>query len=338
MLFETKPFVDAFELLRQGQIPVIVTKTFFDQLIKEFKINYLESQDYERRIESHTRPIVVRNKTLNCLYERHSKIQNRKEINCRFDGENSNEYANVRIADILEEDKNITSSYDAMVEYCKVRSRDLRIVAVHYAEFLSVVQLIHDIRTEVESEEKRQSLILDTDLAYFKVLDSILLYGKNMEKLAGTVMKQDEAGYRASFIAHLDSLSDYSAKAETYNKNGRTDILVESKKTSEIILIAECKIWKGESELSRAIDQLLEKYMSSRDEKAALVVFNRDVRAFSEVEEKAIKATFSHRLCIISEYRRRQESSYSFVFKLPGDENRRIMLELILFNFACAAV
>lgn len=49
----------------------------------------------------------------------------------------------------------------------------------------------------------------------------------------------------------------------------------------EPVLIAECKLWKGEKLLLDAIDQLLNTYVNWRDEKIALIIFNRDVQKFS---------------------------------------------------------
>ncbi len=91
-------------------------------------------------------------------------------------------------------------------------------------------------------------------------------------------------------------------------------------------------LWKGENLLLDAIDQLLNTYVNWRDEKIALIVFNRDVK-FSDVLTTATKAIEEHKLCLKA-LGQRKETSYSFLFPNPDDEKRTIKLELVLFNVA----
>jgi hypothetical protein len=55
---------------------------------------------------------------------------------------------------------------------------------------------------------------------------------------------------------------------------------------------------------------LLENYITSRNDKAALIIFNTDSKQFTDVIEKAIKTTFNHPLCT-ADVTRREESSFS---------------------------
>ena len=96
-------------------------------------------------------------------------------------------------------------------------------------------------------------------------------------------------------------------------------------------MIAECKLWKGEKLLLNAIDQLLNRYVNWRDEKIALIVFNRDVKKFTDVIKTATKAIEGHKLCLQA-LGQGKETSYSFLFRNPDDETRTIKLELILFH------
>jgi hypothetical protein len=59
--------------------------------------------------------------------------------------------------------------------------------------------------------------------------------------------------------------------------------------------IAECKIWRGAAELAKAIDQLVS-YLTWRDCKAALVVFNKQNAGFAEILDKIPEALREHRL------------------------------------------
>jgi hypothetical protein len=76
-----------------------------------------------------------------------------------------------------------------------------------------------------------------------------------------------------SFSRAAERCFSGSATGETFNFQGKTDILiqVEGKK----IFIAECKFWKGEKSFLATLDQLLS-YLSWRDTKAAVIMFNRN--------------------------------------------------------------
>ena len=75
--------------------------------------------------------------------------------------------------------------------------------------------------------------------------------------------------------------------------DGKTDILI--REGDRNVFIAECKIWKGEAELLKAIDQILG-YLHWRDTKAALLVFNRN-KAFSDILAKVPSAIQHHANC-----------------------------------------
>ena len=120
-----------------------------------------------------------------------------------------------------------------------------------------------------------------SEVAYFQIIDYIIQLGKNLESFKELNEKFDEERYRDYFIPFLNSISQHhSAKGEVFNRKGKTDILVFDNNGNNIF-IAECKLWKGEKYLVDAIDQLLLNYVNWRDEKLAIVIFNRDVKKFS---------------------------------------------------------
>lgn len=170
------------------------------------------------------------------------------------------------------------------------------------------------------------------DPAYFNILDKIIQLGMNMEKIPDFVKTLDEEGMRDYFLPHLNSISKaYSATGETFNNKGCTDILIQDDKGRNVF-IAECKIWRGNSYLHDAIDQLLERYVSWRDEKTAILVFNKDVSGFSDVIKKAMQTVIDHPNCLMM-IKERRETSFSFLFKHIKDPEKKIKLELVLFNF-----
>jgi hypothetical protein len=204
---------------------------------------------------------------------------------------------------------------------------------------------INEMKTEVEAKLEgyfsggtSDPVFIDVtipklgDPAYFEILDRIIQLGINLEKYPELTIHLDEEGIRNYFLPHLNSIStSHSATGETFNKKGHTDILIQDNKGYNVF-IAECKLWKGQSYLHDAIDQLLERYVSWRDEKTALLVFNKDVSGFSDVIKKGMEAVKNHPNCL-SMIKKRKETSFSYLFRQVEDPEKKIKLELVLFNF-----
>ena len=100
-----------------------------------------------------------------------------------------------------------------------------------------------------------------------------------MERSPKAFMGMGEEDLRTHFLVHLNGHYEGQATGETFNYEGRTDILIRAEGRN--VFIAECKFWTGPSGLKEALDQLLA-YTSWRDTKTALLVLNRD-RAMSTV-------------------------------------------------------
>ena len=133
------------------------------------------------------------------------------------------------------------------------------------------------------------------------------------------------------FIPYLNSISpSHSATGETFNKIGKTDILIQDNEGVNVF-IAECKIWHGEKEAQKAIDQLIERYVSWRDEQTALIVFNKTMNKFTELVEKAREAIETHSNCI-KKIKDTSQTSSRFLFKNFEDPDKTIQIELMIFN------
>lgn len=170
-----------------------------------------------------------------------------------------------------------------------------------------------------------------SDKGYSEIIKRINSFGKNLEKYKNLYDKFDEEGFRDFFLPHLNSISvKHTATGETFNKIGKTDILIQDENGNNIF-IAECKLWKGEAAFLQAIDQLLSRYVTWRDEKVAIIIFNKDVKSFTGVISTSTSAITKHPL--FNSYEgQRFPTSYSYTFRHPDDEKRIIKLELILFN------
>lgn len=148
-----------------------------------------------------------------------------------------------------------------------------------------------------------------------------------MERSPKEFIHLGEEGLRSHFLVQLNGQYQGRATGETFNYNGKTDILI--REGDRNVFIAECKIWTGEVEFVKAIDQILS-YLHWRDTKTALMVFNRN-KSFSDVLTKIAPAVHSHKCCkrlikIVG------ETEWRFLFQNPDDSNRELQLAIMLFD------
>lgn len=87
-----------------------------------------------------------------------------------------------------------------------------------------------------------------------------------MERHPSTYAGKDEETLRDHFLMILDTHFE-SVTGETFNRNGKTDILIRHEKSN--VFVGECKFWRSEKSLIKTIDQLLD-YLTWRDSKAAV--------------------------------------------------------------------
>lgn len=213
-------------------------------------------------------------------------------------------------------------------------------MTIYPAEFYSPQETEEEIIIQLESffESKpfdpifkAEKLSEISEKAYTQIIKEIDKFGRNLEKYKALYSKFDEEGFRDFFLPHLNSIStNHSATGETFNKKGKTDILIQNN-DGENVFIGECKIWHGESEVLKAIDQLLERYVTWRDEYTSLIIFNKDNKDFSKLIETAKEAMTKHP-SFDSFVKENSKTSISYIFKNIDDPTKRIKLELMLFN------
>jgi hypothetical protein len=112
-----------------------------------------------------------------------------------------------------------------------------------------------------------------------------------MEKKPSTYKDKDEKGIRDQFLLVLETRYDSTiTTGETFNKGGKTDIILKYAKDGSNLFVAECKFWHGSSEFHKAISQLFDRYLTWRDSKAALMLFviDKDFTNFIETIKKEI--------------------------------------------------
>lgn len=174
------------------------------------------------------------------------------------------------------------------------------------------------------SENKLEPTVSQED--YNTILEIIYDKGREFERLHSTYNNKDEEELRDEIISTLAPLLKESVTGETYNKKGKTDILIRHENTN--IFIAECKIWRGIKSYCAAIDQLLS-YLTWRDTKTALIIFVYK-KEIKQIIKKIKTQTQNHKNCI-EEHDPSAKSWFNYTFHINGDENCEIKLAVLIF-------
>lgn len=162
---------------------------------------------------------------------------------------------------------------------------------------------------------------------YVQILKIIHDVGKQFERLPSTYSGKEEEHLRDHMLLILEPNFEGAATGETFNKSGKTDILLRHE--GKNVFIAELKFWHGQKGFLDTITQLLG-YLTWRDSKSAVVMFVRN-KNFSTVLDTAKEAITQHPnyLGFVSE---QEEGWYHYRFHINDDENREVKLSLMLFH------
>ena len=166
-----------------------------------------------------------------------------------------------------------------------------------------------------------------SDLDYEHILKVIRHEARTFETTPATYRKLDEEELRNVLLAHLNGHFEGGATGETFRRAGKTDIKIEFQ--NRAAFVGECKVWRGPAELKSAVDQLLG-YLTWRDSKAAMVVFNKHVASFSDLLAKAPQVFERH-----TNFKRRVSSGlgeWRFVMASQEDPARLLTVQLFVAN------
>lgn len=148
-----------------------------------------------------------------------------------------------------------------------------------------------------------------------------------MERSPKAFRGMEEEDLRQHFLVQLNGHYEGQATGETFNFDGKTDILIRV--DGKNVFIAECMFWRGPESLRKKVDQLLG-YTSWRDTKVAILIFNRE-KNFSAVVSKIPDVVASH-----PNFKRRlpytSETGSRFILHHRDDKNRELMLTVLAFE------
>lgn len=197
------------------------------------------------------------------------------------------------------------------------------------------VPTIKKIETPKPKLDGEKSYTLEptmSDSMYKDVLDVIYILGRSMERKPSLYMGKDEEALRDQFIFALEvKYEGVTATGETFNKNGKTDILLKHEKDGSNLFIAECKIWHGAKQFLEAISQLFDRYLTWRDSKVAVMMFVKN-KEFSKTIE-TVKTEVSSHQYFVEALDTSKDSSFSYKFHLKDDKDKAVFLEIMLFHF-----
>lgn len=181
---------------------------------------------------------------------------------------------------------------------------------------------------QLENQEHQREPLLD-QAVYQRILRTIHATGQIFESHPATYRDKSEEELRDHLLLSLTSkFSEYgSVTGETFNKSGKTDILVKCRGLT--VFIAECKFWNGKENYIRTLSQLLG-YLTWRDNRVAVIMFvqRKDI---SKVIQTIREVTPEHPnyLGYVSE----EDASWiNYHFHMNGDPDSAINLAVMLYH------
>jgi hypothetical protein len=167
-----------------------------------------------------------------------------------------------------------------------------------------------------------------TDQDYDHVLSVIRHEGRTFEATPATYAVHDEEELRNILMAHLNGHYQGDATGETFRGKGKTDIRIED--DNRAAFVAECKVWRGPKQLSEAVYQLLG-YLTWRDCKTAIVIFNKHNARFSGILD-AIPKVFEEHQSYRTTHSTSQAGEWQFSMTLLEDSARIVRVHVFAFN------
>jgi hypothetical protein len=162
---------------------------------------------------------------------------------------------------------------------------------------------------------------------YQHILSVTRSMGLVMERNPRTFAQLDEEAIRNHFLLQLNGHYEGGATGETFNAEGKTDVLIRVNNRN--VFIAECKFWHGPKSFDGAVTQLLG-YLSWRDSKCALLVLNRtkDSSAVRQKMHETMTGRPEFRKCVSNA----PDADARYIFVKESDPGREIIITTQLFD------
>ena len=182
----------------------------------------------------------------------------------------------------------------------------------------------------VDTKTYEPELIIEQE-EYEYILTVLKNVSFSIERSPSVFSRLKEEDIRDILLVHLNGHYE-SATGETFNAEGKTDILI--RENSKNAFIAECKFWDGPKSLNKAVDQLLS-YLTWRDSKCAILVFNKNKRA-SEVLDKCHEVMEGRPEHVTTVTSHGNEEDARYIFVKEDQPGREITITVQVYDIPCA--
>ena len=149
-------------------------------------------------------------------------------------------------------------------------------------------------------------------------MDSIKHTGSTYERTPSSYKALHEEDLRNTLLAALNATYKGDATGETFRNRGKTDICIE--RDNRAAFVAECKMWTGQKEVGKAIDQLDGYYFVRR----------KDFLKTLESAETALRAYDSMRNVTALD-----KNEFECLFLSKANPGQQIKMRVMLFNLYC---
>jgi hypothetical protein len=163
---------------------------------------------------------------------------------------------------------------------------------------------------------------------YEEILRTISHMSRVIERNPTAFETMGEEDLRHFFLLMLNAIYEGRATGETFNSEGKTDILI--REDDKNIFIAECKFWGGAKLFTGTINQLMG-YQTWHDTKTAVIIFNRN-KGFTAVLDQIPEIVRAH-----PNYKQPgktfEDKTYTqYVFTHQDDPQKEFLLTVIAFD------
>jgi hypothetical protein len=193
---------------------------------------------------------------------------------------------------------------------------------------LAQLSLKQKIIQPLSSQNNRPPEYMISNEDYENILKIIRHEGCSYERTPEPFAKHDEEELRDILMSHLNGHYHGLANGEAFRKKGKTDICIEFE--NRAAFVAECKLWKGEQKFLEAVTQLLG-YLTWKDSKTALIVFDKDVAWFMKIQEKIPEVLKQHPNFVRDE-KAQDSGEWHMTFRSSDDPDRLVTIHVFLFN------
>ena len=176
---------------------------------------------------------------------------------------------------------------------------------------------------------KKQAEPILHEFIFMDIKKTIYGFLKVLEKKPSTYLNRNEEDFRNILFAMLEyRYESTSSTGETFYPEGNSSISIRSEDDTSIFLV-DCRIWNGKKRYLDSLEQLL-KGLLWNESKAILIHFvdRKDfVNVIATVQDETKNLSYCIEQTNVS-----NETSFSFLFKLPENRNKWALVEVMLFH------